>query len=64
MAFALALLPPQTTALQLRYNPSALSCSEVISAEGTHPPHGEMQVFKQQHFVTLILHKKINRWAV
>ena len=42
MAFALAPLPPQTTALQLRYNPSALSCSEVISADATHPPHGEM----------------------
>ena len=42
MAFALAPLPPQTTALQLRYNPSALSCSEVISADATHPPHGEL----------------------
>ena len=38
MAFALAPLPPQTTVLQLRYNPSALSCSEVISADATHPP--------------------------
>ena len=43
MAFAFAPLPPQTTALQLRYNPSALSCSEVISADLTHPPPpGEM----------------------
>ena len=42
MAFALAALPPQTTVLQLRYNPSALSCSEVISADATHPPHGEL----------------------
>jgi hypothetical protein len=37
MAFALAPHPPQTTAVQLRYNPSAVSCSEVISAHLTYP---------------------------